>query len=93
MHNVVKHARATQVWLDVQVTAGSPDGGPQVVLSVRDDGRGFDPQAITHGLGLRGIRERTERVSGQLYLEAAAGRGTVLRVTVPIHGRTDNRDM
>ncbi|WP_309570894.1 sensor histidine kinase [Deinococcus sp.] len=82
MHNVVKHARATQVWLDVHVT--NEMAGPQVVLSVRDDGRGFDPLALTPGtLGQRSMRERAAGVGGTLDVLSAPGEGTTVTLRVP----------
>ncbi|MFC3835582.1 MULTISPECIES: sensor histidine kinase [Deinococcus] len=84
MHNVVKHARAGQVWLDVQVVA-LPAGGEHVVLSVRDDGRGFDPGGPVAGtLGQRGMRERAAGVGGTLDVRSAPGQGTTVTLSVPV---------
>nr|WP_243398438.1 sensor histidine kinase [Deinococcus koreensis] len=79
MHNIVKHARATQVWLDVH------EDGQQVILSVRDDGRGFDPAAPRSGtLGQRSMRERAAGVGGGLEVRSAPGAGTQVTLRLPV---------
>jgi signal transduction histidine kinase len=78
LHNVVKHAGAREVRLDVDPVA---DG---VRLRVVDDGRGFDPLTVPDGhLGLAGMRSRAERLGGTLTVTAAPGRGTTIEVVVP----------
>ena len=55
-------------------------------VSVRDDGKGFDPQATeTEGhLGLEGMRERVELLGGTFYIWSALGQGTVVRADIPL---------
>jgi two-component system, NarL family, sensor histidine kinase DevS len=77
--NIVKHADAKKVSIvlvrrDAWVTA-----------VIEDDGRGFDPGAVTADhLGLDGMRERVELHEGRLTVETAPGSGTTLRVEVPL---------
>jgi len=58
-------------------------------VSVRDDGKGFDPQAAqTEGhLGLEGMRERVEVLGGTFYVWSAVGQGTVVRAEIPLTSR------
>ena len=77
LSNVVKHANATQV----EVCLQRPDG--RLRLEVRDDGRGFDAEA-GRGLGLAGLADRLDIVGGSLVVESAAGRGTTLRMDIPL---------
>lgn len=78
LHNVVKHARARQVWL------GAAQVGQQVILTVRDDGRGFDPQGQGQGtLGQRSMRERAAGAGGTLKVQSSAGEGTTVTLTLP----------
>ncbi len=55
-------------------------------ISVRDDGKGFDPQTVqTEGhLGLEGMRERVELLGGTFYIWSAVGQGTVVRADIPL---------
>lgn len=84
--NVAKHAHASHVKVSVQTM---PDG---VCMSVSDDGRAFDVDRVlmartrTH-LGLLGMRERAEMVAGTLAIVSVAGRGTRVRVRVPLRNR------
>jgi two-component system, NarL family, sensor histidine kinase UhpB len=79
--NVLKHAQATQVQVQLSVSA---DGG-QLLLDIRDNGVGFDPQeARGSGIGLIGMRERVSAAGGQLQLTSSPGRGTQVRVSVPL---------
>ncbi len=77
LHNVVKHARASRVDLRL-------DCGPRVVLEVRDDGQGFDPQGSFPGhLGLKSMRERAEHLGGRVTIQSAPGQGTTVRAELP----------
>jgi signal transduction histidine kinase len=60
-----------------------------LVLSVSDDGRGFDPEALseTEQLGLAGMRERAALVNGLLTVRSAPGQGAVVRLQVPLEKR------
>jgi len=76
--NVLRHAGATQV----RVTLGESDAGLQ--LSVRDNGRGFDPGGVPPGHhGLLGMRYRIESLGGQLELHSAPGAGTLVLARLP----------
>jgi PAS domain S-box-containing protein len=80
LHNCVKHARATQV----RVRIGAADDNPRTLLiEVRDDGAGFDPSGTASGLGLVSMRERAERLGGQLVVAASPTGGTVVRLVAP----------
>jgi signal transduction histidine kinase len=80
--NAATHAGAKEVELELDYDADS------VNLSVRDDGRGFDPRRPggtgPGHFGLRGMRERTERLGGSFDVSSNPGRGTRIRVRVPI---------
>jgi signal transduction histidine kinase len=70
LRNVVKHAGATAVTLELQY---APE---QITLTIADDGQGFDPQAPTGGFGLMGLRERAARLDATLTIESQPGAGT-----------------
>jgi signal transduction histidine kinase len=76
--NIGKHARAGQVWL------GLGQEGDQVVVTLRDDGVGFDPQARSSAAhGLMGMRFRVVAEGGRLDLVSAPGQGTTIRMQLP----------
>jgi signal transduction histidine kinase len=77
--NAVKHAQPSQVMLRTRDA-----GGGRVVVSVCDDGAGFDPAraAERHGMGLDLMRERVAELGGELRLESAPGEGTTVRITL-----------
>ena len=71
--NVAKHARATTVTAYVLAV----DGG--ATLTVRDDGRGFDPAVVPSGhMGLHIMKERLERISATLTVASSPGEGTTI---------------
>jgi signal transduction histidine kinase len=76
--NVVKHAQATQVAVNVTLSETA------VSVEIRDDGRGFDPAARTNGFGLSGMRERVYLAGGSLEMTSDA-KGTRVRARVPVH--------
>jgi signal transduction histidine kinase len=87
--NVSRHAQATHARVSVVERDGI------VRASVTDDGQGL-PEAdrlgprgdgLEGGFGMSGMRERTELVGGELELVPAPGKGTTVRLTVPLAGR------
>jgi two-component system, NarL family, sensor histidine kinase UhpB len=75
--NVIRHAGCEGARLQVLVEAG------ELVLEVRDAGRGFDPKAGS-GAGLRGMRERALLVGARLAFHAQPGQGTLVRLALPL---------
>ncbi len=87
LNNVARHARARRVAVRL---VWRPDA---VVLGIEDDGQGFDLDAAPRyesgaGLGLMGMRERTEIIGGELTLESRPGGGTRVVVRLPADGDT-----
>ena len=87
--NVGKHAGAGRVWIDLD------RGLNDVTISIRDDGRGFDPTAVTPrdesglGLGLFGMVERVALVGGTLNIWPRRGGGTEIFAFIPLPTATD----
>jgi signal transduction histidine kinase len=79
LHNTVKHARASKVDLNLIQTAAA------IILEIRDDGVGFDPQGSFPGhLGLRSMQEWVRELGGLLEIESAPGQGTYVLAQVPV---------
>ncbi len=74
--NVVKHARATHVWVAVSESDG------ELHVEVKDNGAGFDPSASSDGFGLVGMRERVALAGGTLSVDADE-RGTFVKACLP----------
>ncbi len=83
-HNVVKHARARNI--EIELTAW--DG--KITASVKDDGQGFDVDALykggvgKHSSGILGIQERATLLGGTFNIESREGQGTHLEVQIPL---------
>ena len=83
LNNIGQHARASSVLVRLTVDAA---GG--VTVSLRDNGRGFDPSQlgpVDHAghFGLRQMRERILDLGGTLDIHSALGQGTELVITLP----------
>jgi len=84
LSNVIKHAKASSATVQLDF------GESRLVLLVRDNGTGFDADALLsdsdykHSLGLLGMIERTNRCGGALKIDSSSGRGTRLRIEIPI---------
>ena len=79
LHNTVKHARARKVQISIECASGC------MTLEVSDDGIGFETTREFPGhLGLHSMRERAERLGGTFEVESAEGKGTSIRVRMPV---------
>lgn len=76
LSNVVQHADATRV--EVALTVADT-----IVLTVQDNGKGFNPSLPTGRFGVTGMRERAMLVDGLLEIESGPGAGTTLRMEMP----------
>src|SRR5262249_38929308 len=84
VHNALRHGEAKHITVSVRVDSS------RLLLSVRDDGRGFDVDealqraATGHHLGLSGMRERVEALGGRLEMDSVPGHGAEIRASVPL---------
>jgi NarL family two-component system sensor histidine kinase LiaS len=84
MANVVKHASARHVTLSLH------DNGHQYVLQISDDGQGFDSDiARANSYGLSTMRERAQKLGGNMELWSKAGAGTRIKIGIPKFGPAD----
>jgi signal transduction histidine kinase len=86
LNNIMKHAQATEV--DVRITRSEEE----VVLSIRDNGVGFNltnrpSKGGKSGFGLTGMEERTHSLGGTFRVRSAPGQGTLMTVEIPIDGK------
>ena len=84
MHNALKHAQAKLI----ETTVFAAPDEKHIVIEIRDNGIGFDPATAAREnsghFGLAGMRERLNRLGGQLHIESQPGRGTRVRVEVTL---------
>lgn len=76
--NIVHHAKATQA--DIQLF----EYPNELVLTIDDNGAGFDPQGVKDGLGLAQMTVRTESIGGSIDIQSRPGTGCHIMIHVPI---------
>ena len=78
VHNAVEHGGARKVEIDLAFDDGN------LVLTVRDNGKGFDASAISNGMGLRIMRYRAQCVGGSCEVQSNRNKGTTVTSRVPL---------
>ncbi len=84
LNNAIKHAKATSVTLTLTLENNS------VVLTIQDDGIGFDPQLIKKGSGLKNIQNRVYLSNGTIKLKSSPGYGCTIEMQFPITTKNTN---
>jgi len=82
LNNVLKHARATSVTIEIEADRD------QISVKITDDGVGFDPDSLLNrgGMGLVNMRERTEKLGGELTVLAEPEKGSTIQVYLKTPG-------
>lgn len=84
LNNALRHSQASHIWLAIAYDSS------QVVITVRDDGRGFEaPQRVTdlsekRHFGLMGMHERAALVGGHLQIQSTPANGTQVTIRIPL---------
>jgi signal transduction histidine kinase len=83
--NAIRHSRATELTLSLSQNEAT------CRVSLQDNGVGFDESSASGGggFGLKGMRERINKVGGRLAIETAPGKGTRISIEVPLRSRTN----
>lgn len=74
LNNIIKYARARRVLIECR------QRGPEVMLTIQDDGIGFDVGTASTGLGLGIMRERAQMIEARLMIDSHFGKGTLIQV-------------
>jgi NarL family two-component system sensor histidine kinase LiaS len=82
--NVARHSKAGNVEIDLQFNLD------HLILTLSDDGQGFQPKSSPTGFGLRSMNQRTESLGGNFTIDAVPERGTTLTCRIPIPGSNRN---
>jgi len=80
LHNIAKHAQATEVWLRLQLAPGT------ITLVLEDNGRGFQPASDANpgANGLGNLRQRMKEIGGSFEQQSQSGRGTISTLIAPL---------
>lgn len=88
--NVARHAQAQHAWVSASYENESSNTDRRLLIEVRDDGNGFDPEVIARQVGhygLIGLRERARLMGGSLEIHSKPGKGTTLQLRIPTEHR------
>ena len=83
-NNILKYAAPSKVWLTIY------QAGDEIMLSIKDDGKGFDLSAKTNGVGLMNIKTRASLFNGELTVISTPGGGCEIKVGFNCQKMTDN---
>ena len=74
LNNAIKHASPTSIAIKIKNLEG------KMVLCIEDDGKGFDMDHVSQGLGLRNIHSRVQAIKGKVRIDSALGKGTRIEI-------------
>ena len=85
INNVVRHSKCTLASIDLKIE------GTYLVLTVSDDGKGFDPTQINEGNGLISFQRRARSLGGETVVSSQIGEGTTVTIKVPYNHQSRRR--
>ncbi|WP_422089894.1 tetratricopeptide repeat-containing sensor histidine kinase [Tenacibaculum ovolyticum] len=83
IQNCKKHAKASKIVIDFAIQKN------YVLLSITDNGIGFDANISKKGIGLQNLQERVEELSGSLDIKSEVGNGTKTSIQIPLNAWTN----
>jgi len=78
LQNIYKYAAASEVVLDVKKEKD------KILISITDNGQGFDVAKIREGIGLKNMQSRVKTIDGIFKIESVIGKGTSIKISIPI---------
>ena len=81
LNNVIKHASAANAMVKIKRTES------QILMTIEDNGKGFDTANASSGLGLVGLKERTQLLDAEFWLESKPGKGTTIQVAIRLRSK------
>jgi len=79
--NAVKHSEATTIHVDLA------KNGNTLVMSFRDNGRGFNIDTVKHGFGIKNLRSRVQLINGKIDIYSKPLSGTITTINIPLPRR------
>src|SRR5262249_35293040 len=78
VNNIVRHSGCTLAEAGFEIERGT------IRLKLRDNGRGFDPAGVDGGQGLVSMRQRAEKLGGELVVTSQPGQGSMIMLKAPL---------
>ena len=78
LSNIQKHANANNVWIRVVQHHN------QLLMEIKDDGKGFNTSLATHRNGLKNLRSRVDKWKGKIKIDSLIDRGTTIEINLPL---------
>src|SRR4030095_15347867 len=78
VNNIFKHARAKQVMMKIAIEYN------QLVLTIKDDGKGFETGKESARHGLKGMKERVKKWKGKIEIASASNEGVSIQIRLPV---------
>jgi signal transduction histidine kinase len=82
LNNALRHSGAKTVWVSLESYRN------QLSMIVSDNGKGFDPNIISYGMGIKNMRERAKEIGASIDFQSSPGEGVTVEVIVPIENNT-----
>jgi signal transduction histidine kinase len=76
INNLAKYSEATEAHVELEFVQ------PYSILTIKDNGKGFDPKIIQNGNGLKNMKKRAEKIKAKYHLHSAPGQGTIITLQV-----------
>lgn len=76
INNIIRHAEATEVGFEVK------ENNKKILITLKDNGKGFDKQTVIAGNGLRNLESRSKMIGAILNIESAKNKGTEISILV-----------
>jgi two-component sensor histidine kinase len=86
VNNITRHSACTEAQIELRIESRS------VMVTVADNGAGFDPAETSEGQGHASMRARAHSIGGELQIISSQGKGTIVRLKVPLSARLSRRD-
>lgn len=87
VNNIIRHSHATEIYIKLQSDAES------VILTIKDNGTGFDPEKARKGMGMNNIASRAALMGGKADIKASPGEGCMLIVELPQSAGKEENDI
>lgn len=78
LNNILKYAEANYATIEISLKDHT------LKLVIKDDGKGFDMQQRTEGIGITNMKSRAENLNGNFFIESAPGKGCLVKVHIPL---------